>query len=126
MGAGRRCRRSGPRPRCSWRRGGQVSMEMAVLFSFVVAALVFMGTYIQRGAQGGLKSGLDSIGPQFSTAGNWKSLKKSNQLKKFTKDDETNKITEVLTESGYCADAKYAIGGGGVGSVSCTAPEVTP
>ena len=52
---------------------GQVTAEMAVLYTFVIAGLVFMGVYLQRGTQGGLKSNADGIGTQFSTEGGWKS-----------------------------------------------------
>ena len=52
---------------------GQVTAEMAVLYTFVIAGLVFMGVYLQRGTQGGMKSNADGIGTQFSTEGGWKS-----------------------------------------------------
>lgn len=58
------------------RQRGQVTAEMAVLFTFVIAGIVFMGTYLQRAAQGGLKSNADSLGSQFSTStstGGWTS-----------------------------------------------------
>lgn len=47
-------------------RRGQVTAELAVLFTFVIAAFVFMGFYLQRGAQGGMKNNADSLGQQFS------------------------------------------------------------
>ena len=50
------------------RRNGQVTAEMAVLFTMVVAGIVFMGTYLQRAAQGGMKSNADSLGSQFSSS----------------------------------------------------------
>ena len=50
-------------------RAGQVTAEMAVLFTFVIGAFVFMGFYLQRGAQGGLKGNADALGQQFSTGG---------------------------------------------------------
>lgn len=46
---------------------GQVSAELAVLFTFAVAGFVLMGIYLQRAAQGSTKSNTDSIGSQFST-----------------------------------------------------------
>jgi hypothetical protein len=50
------------------RQHGQVTAEMAVLFTFVIAGIVFMGTYLQRAAQGGIKGNADSLGSQFSTS----------------------------------------------------------
>ncbi len=50
-------------------RRGQVTAEMAVLFTFVIAAFVFMGIYLQRAAQGGVKGNADGLGQQFSTQG---------------------------------------------------------
>lgn len=52
-------------------RRGQVTVEMAVLFGFVVAGLVAMSIYFQRGVQGGVKSNADSIGTQFSSKDKW-------------------------------------------------------
>jgi len=50
----------------------------AVLFVAVIAALVFMAIYLQRGAQGGVKGSADSLGTQFSTQSNWTSNTFSN------------------------------------------------
>ncbi len=52
---------------------GQVTVEVAVLFVAVIAALVFMAVYLQRGAQGGVKGSADSLGQQFSTNSQWNS-----------------------------------------------------
>ena len=54
-------------------RRGQVTAEMAVLFTFVIAAFVFMGVYLQRATQGGVKQNADGLGQQFSTLGTWNS-----------------------------------------------------
>lgn len=82
-----------------WTQRGQVTAEMAVLFSFVVAALVFMGVYIQRGAQGGVKGNVDSIGQQFSTSTAWKSVSKSKQHQ-----DAAEKVF-----SSQCADYEHVL-----------------
>ena len=47
-------------------RVGQVTVEVAVLFTFVVGALIFMGFYVQRAVQGAMKGNSDSFGQQFS------------------------------------------------------------
>ncbi len=47
-------------------RYGQVTIEVAVLFTFVVGALIFMGFYVQRAVQGAMKGNSDSFGQQFS------------------------------------------------------------
>lgn len=59
-------------------RRGQVTAEMAVLFTFVIAAFVFMGVYLQRATQGGVKGNADGLGQQFSTNSGWNSSVTSN------------------------------------------------
>jgi hypothetical protein len=44
-------------------------VEIAVLFGVVVAALVAMAIYFQRGVQGGVRGNADSFGQQFSATG---------------------------------------------------------
>lgn len=56
---------------------GQVTVEVAVLFGFVVAGLVALALYLQRSVQGGLRSNADSLGGQFSSAENWTSHTRS-------------------------------------------------
>lgn len=58
---------------------GQVTVELAVLFGVVVAALVFMAIYFQRGVQGGVRSNADSFGSQFSATGVWNQNTTTNQ-----------------------------------------------
>ena len=50
---------------------GQVTVETAVMFGMVVAGLVAMALYLQRGVQGGVKSNSDSFGSQFSATKAW-------------------------------------------------------
>ena len=69
---------------------GQVTVEIAVLFGVVVAALVFMAIYFQRGVQGGVRSNADSFGPQFSATGTWNQTTTSGQT-------TTETPTEVTT-----------------------------
>ena len=52
---------------------GQVTVEMAILYGFVIAALVAMALYLQRAVQGGAKSNSDSLGTQFSSQAAWNS-----------------------------------------------------
>jgi len=59
-------------------RRGQVTVETAVLFGFVVAGLVAMAVYLQRGVQGGMKSNADSMGTQFQATTGWKVVTQSN------------------------------------------------
>ncbi len=49
------------------RSNGQVTVEVAVLFGVVVAALVAMAAYVQRGVAGGMRSNADSFGTQYQT-----------------------------------------------------------
>ena len=50
---------------------GQVTLEVAILFTAIAASLVFMMLYLQRGVQGGVKSSADSFGTQFSGNQPW-------------------------------------------------------
>ena len=59
------------------RSKGQVTVEVAILFGFVVAALVAMAIYLQRGVQGGMKSNADSMGTQYSATTPWWTNSKS-------------------------------------------------
>lgn len=56
---------------------GQVTVETAVLFGVVVAGLVAMATYLQRGVQGGMRSNADSFGTQFDSSVGWESHARS-------------------------------------------------
>ena len=83
---------------------GQVTAEMAVLFTFVIAGIVFMGTYLQRAAQGGLKSNADSLGSQFTTSendGGWTS---------YTEQQSRTNTTGV-TGSASCSNSRAALDG---------------
>ena len=66
-------------------RRGQVTVEIAVLFGVVVAALVFMAIYFQRGVQGGVRSSADSLGQQFSATGAWNQTSTTHQTTNETK-----------------------------------------
>lgn len=76
---------------------GQVTVEVAILFGFVVAALVAMALYLQRGVQGGMKSNSDSLGSQFSATKGWESHSRS-----ATRENATD-ITSVQN-SATCQD----------------------
>ncbi len=92
-------------------RSGQVTAEMAVLFTFVIAGFVFMGIYLQRAAQGGLKSNADSLGQQFSTNGGWSAYSEQQS--------HTNPAN--LTTSASCSDYKAALDAGAPGAITaCT------
>ena len=68
---------------------GQVTVEVAVLFGVVVAALVFMAIYFQRGVQGGVRSNADSMGSQFSATGAWSKTTTNNSTTVETPADIT-------------------------------------
>ena len=44
---------------------GQSTLEYVILLGFVVAALIAMGVYMKRGAQGRLRESTDQIGEQY-------------------------------------------------------------
>lgn len=80
-------------------RQGQVTAEMAVLFTFVIAAFVFMGFYLQRAGQGGVKSNADSLGQQFSTETPWNSTvtTKSVQVGATTDSDSSTTYSHTVS-----------------------------
>ena len=65
-------------------RRGQVTVEMAILYGFVIAALVAMAIYLQRAVSGGAKSNSDSFGTQFSATQAWNSKTISNTTENAT------------------------------------------
>ena len=78
------------------RQRGQVTVELAVLFGVVVAALVFMAIYFQRGVQGGVRSNADSFGQQFSATGQWTQTTTSDQTTVETPTDVTTTQAQNL------------------------------
>ena len=97
-----------------WNRRGQVTAETAVLFTFVITGLVFMGIYLQRAAQGGMKSNTDGVGSQFSTKSNWYTQSTQNSYERTTGNG-----TRTTTDS--CS--KYSHG---VGNTAATDVTTTP
>lgn len=93
---------------------GQVTAEMAVLFTFVIAAFVFMGFYLQRAGQGGMKSNADSLGQQFSTTGPWNSFSESISLQKKSSTE---------TKSNSCNKYSHGVGGSGADNEKCEAKD---
>lgn len=87
---------------------GQVTVEVAILFGFVVAALVAMALYLQRGVQGGMKSNSDSFGTQFSATHPFESHSKS-----LTQ--ETSTAINSAQNSAACQDM--------TGTATCTATD---
>jgi hypothetical protein len=63
---------------------GQESVSMVMLFVFVIAALIALVLYVQRGFAGGLRSNADSFGTQFSSANPWTSTTNSNTTENQT------------------------------------------
>ena len=47
------------------RAKGQSTLEYVILIGFVVAALIAMGVYMKRGAEGRLRESTDQIGDQY-------------------------------------------------------------
>ncbi|GEM_PF-6408632 len=82
-------------------RRGQVSVEAALLWTFVIAGLVFMGFYLQRAAQGGVKSNADGLGGQFSAIASYSSFSQSK-----THEDATD------TKQTSCAEFRQEVGDG--------------
>ena len=55
------------------RTKAQSTLEYVILMGFVIAALIAMGVYMKRGAQGRLRESVDQIGEQYE-AGTTNSL----------------------------------------------------
>ncbi|MDP8265176.1 MAG: hypothetical protein P9M12_06855 [Candidatus Aceula lacicola] len=51
------------------RKKGQTFLEFVVLFIVIIAALIAMRAYIQRGVQGKWKETIDSMGKQYDPQG---------------------------------------------------------
>ena len=86
---------------------GQVTVEAAVLLTFIVAAFVFMGVYLQRGAQGGMKGNADSLGTPFQSTTKWSTVSES----------QTHS-TKLQTNTGQCAKAVSQYGTPGFDDVT--------
>lgn len=71
-------------------RRGQVTVEAALLWTFVIAAFVFLGFYLQRAAQGGLKSNADGLGTQFSATSGFSTHSNSKTHETATATDQTS------------------------------------
>lgn len=97
------------------RKAGQVSAETAVLLTVVIAGLVYMGIYLQRGEQGALKGHADSVGQQFSAQSGWSSFSKQTS-------DQKNDGT---ADTSSCSEYQHALNADGGASVA-DAPECTP
>ena len=76
-------------------RRGQSSLEIAILFVVVVAAFIAMSLYLQRGAQGGMKSNADSLGTQFSANAGWGYSSNSNSATNETATGVTSNQTST-------------------------------
>ena len=94
-------------------RRGQVTAEMAVMFTFVITGLVFMGVYLQRATQGGMKGNTDGIGSQFSTKTGWTT--KSTQA---TYETVVAGTTKTTTDS--CSRAAHSLSGAAPALADCT------
>jgi uncharacterized protein (UPF0333 family) len=81
---------------------GQVTVEVAVLFGVVVAGLVALAIYFQRGVQGGVRSNADSFGQQFSATGAW-------DQKVVTTQATTEDAVSVRTTQDSVLDYKQAL-----------------
>lgn len=55
----------------TWNRRGQVTVEVAILFGFLIAAFIALAVYFQRGGQGYVKSNADAFGSQFQANAAW-------------------------------------------------------
>jgi len=87
---------------------GQVTAELAVLFTFVIAGFIFMGFYLQRAAQGSTKANTDSIGTQFTVDSPWVSQVTSRSTERIV-DVGGEKQAETVSLS--CSKGEVSVGG---------------
>lgn len=98
-------------------RRGQVTVEAALLWTFVIAAFVFLGFYLQRAAQGGLKSNADGLGTQFSTGSGFSTFSNS-------RTHETATMTQQASCNEYLQNVDDpATPGGNPGTLNCAATD---
>ena len=92
-------------------QNGQVTVEMAVLFTCVVGALIWLSFYVQRAAQGNIKSNADSLGTQYSMNSGW-----SSHSEQLSAETATN------ARSGSCSDTTHNLTAGtaAVTNLNCT------
>ena len=67
---------------------GQSTLEYVILLGFVVAALIAMGVYMKRGAQGRLRESTDQIGEQYdarNTESSYTTIAHMKQTENMTK-----------------------------------------
>ena len=76
---------------------GQESVSMVMLFVFVIAALIALVIYVQRGFAGGLRSNADSFGTQFSSTAAWTSTTQSNTVEDQIQSNTTQQSNYTQT-----------------------------
>ena len=69
---------------------GQSTLEYVMLLGFVVAALIAMGAYMKRGAEGKLRESTDQIGEQY----------------------DANNTTSVFTTNSFSSQNETMLSGG--------------
>lgn len=99
-------------------RKGQVTAETAVLFTFVITGLVFMGMYLQRATQGSMKSNTDGIGSQFSVIST--GAAPTSYTQSTQKSYERTLLTGTQTTSDSCNKQSLAVGGAVATDVTTT------
>ena len=93
---------------------GQVTVETAVLYTCVIAGLVYMGVYLQRGVQGSVRGNADGIGSQLSTESKWNS---------FSAQD-THETLGLPTKTGSCSQMLHNLdAAGSVAAAGCIAQD---
>jgi len=78
------------------KKRGQSTLEYGLIIAVVVAALLTINWYMQKGVQGKLKENSDQIGRQFDPAtfaNSWKSEGQGNTITAETRDTTTGSTT---------------------------------
>lgn len=77
-------------------RKGQSTLEYAIVIGVVVAALIALNLYMQRGVQGKLKESTDQVGRQFEPTNfslGWTTTASGNTITKETRNNTTGGTT---------------------------------
>ncbi|MBI4322866.1 MAG: hypothetical protein HY596_01175 [Candidatus Omnitrophica bacterium] len=89
--------RRGPR-RTFVQRGGQSTVELAVLVAVITGALLAMQIYVKRGAMGKLRDAADQAGEQFTPLNTTSEFTVTRNSARTEKTEATGLTTATLTQ----------------------------
>jgi len=81
------------------RAKGQSTLEYVILIGFVVAALIAMGVYMKRGAEGRLHESADQIGEQYEAGRTTGTYRVTSNMDQNEKVATSGKLTTTIKEN---------------------------